>query len=267
MMQTSEKTHIMGVLNCTPDSFYDGNKYLSTEKAIAHAEKMIEEGADIIDIGGESTRPGSEPVSEEEELTRVIPVIRELREKNKEISISIDSYKPTVIEQAIKSGATMVNEITGLQNDDICKIAARYQVPVIIMHMLGTPKNMQQNPQYNDVIKDIMVFLKQQIKKAESYGIRYIILDPGIGFGKTLQHNLEILKRLSEFKVLNKPILIGASRKSFINMIRPTPVEDRLEGTLAAHAVAVMNGANIIRVHDVKEHKKMLVVLDAIVKK
>ncbi len=264
MMPTSGRTLMIGVLNCTPDSFYDGNKYLSAERAIAQAEKMIIEGADIIDIGGESTRPCSEPVSEEEELGRVIPVIKELRRKNKEILISIDSYKPRVIQQAIESGATIVNDITGLQNNDVCKVVARYQVPIIIMHMQGTPKNMQQNPQYNDVINDLMLFFKQQIKKAENYGIKDIILDPGIGFGKTLDHNLEILRRLSEFKLLNKPILVGVSRKSFISMIQPTPVEDRLEGTLAAHAVAVLNGANIVRVHDVKEHRRMLTILDAI---
>lgn len=260
------KTSIMGVLNCTPDSFYDGNKYLSTEKALAYAEKMIADGADIIDIGGESTRPGSEEVSEDKELKRVIPIISELKKRHPTFPCSIDSYKPKVVEQALEAGATIINDITGLQNNDICKIAAKYQVPVIVMHMQGTPKNMQQSPQYDEVVNDIKLFFKQQIEKAEKYSIKDVILDPGIGFGKTLQHNLEILRRLSEFKSLNKPVLIGASRKSFINMIQPTPVEERLEGTLAAHAVAVMHGANIIRVHDVKEHKKMLVVLDAIVK-
>ncbi|MBI3032887.1 dihydropteroate synthase [Candidatus Woesearchaeota archaeon] len=264
LLHSNKKTMIIGILNATHDSFYDGNKYLVLEKAIQHAEKMIQESADIIDIGGESTRPGSEAVSEEEELNRVIPVIKTLREKYPQFPISIDSCKPRVIEQALQAGATIINDITGLQNGDVCMLAAKYQVPVIMMHMQGTPKNMQQNPQYKDVVKDIVDFFKQQIANAEKYGIKEIIVDPGIGFGKTLKHNLEILNRLNEFKQLGKPLLIGASRKSFINMIQPTPVEDRLEGTLAAHAVAVMHGANIVRVHDVKEHKKMLAVLDAI---
>ena len=257
------KTLIMGILNVTPDSFSDGNLFLDAGKAIAHAKQMVKDGADIIDIGGESSRPGSDAVSEEEESRRVSAIIKKLA-KEINVPISIDTYKPKVAEECIKLGASIINDINGLRNEEMIKAAAKYKVPVVIMHMKGTPKTMQHNPVYKDVIEEIKEFFSQQIKKAKKAGIKDIIIDPGIGFGKTAEHNLQILKNLSEFKELNCPILVGTSRKSFIGNITGLPVNERLEGTLAAISIAIINGANIVRVHDVKECKRAAMVADAI---
>ena len=256
------KPLIMGVLNVTPDSFSDGGKFLDADKAVAHAKQMIKDGADIIDIGGESSRPGSDPVSEEEELKRVKPIIERLV-KEIEVPISIDTCKPRVAEECIKLGAKIINDISGL-NKEMRNVAAKYKVPVIIMHMLGSPKTMQENIQYDDIINDIKSFLKDRIDKAKAAGITEIIIDPGIGFGKTTENNLQILKRLDEFKSLGCPVLVGPSRKSFIGNITGLPVTERLEGTLAAISIAVFNGADIIRVHDVKECKRAVQIADAI---
>jgi dihydropteroate synthase len=260
------KTLIMGILNVTPDSFYDGGLYINPLDAVSHALKMEEEGADIIDIGGESSRPGAEPVSEEENLRRVCPVIEKLINKLK-IPISIDTYHPKVAEECIKLGASIVNDITGLRNKEMIEIVAKYKVAVVIMHMKGTPKNMQENPTYTDVVKEIKEYLKKQIEEARKYEINNIIIDPGIGFGKTVEHNIEIIKRLNEFKELGVPILIGPSRKSFIGKILNLPEKERLEGTLAAIAISIYNGANIVRVHDVKEAVRVAKIVDAIIKK
>lgn len=258
-----KRTVIMGVLNVTPDSFSDGGLFFDIEKAIGRAKEMIEEGADIIDIGGESTKPGSEEVFEEEELRRVIPVIEQLV-KEVTVPISIDTYKPKVAQEALTRGVSILNDITGLRNDELIKIAAQYKVPVVIMHMKGTPKDMQKNPVYEDVVEEIREFFKERIKAASAAGITDIILDPGIGFGKTTEHNLQILKRLHEFEELGYPILIGTSRKSFIGAITGLPAQERLEGTLASTVIAAMNGASFVRVHDVKECKKALQIADAI---
>ena len=249
------RTLIMGILNVTPDSFSDGGLFADAGKAVAHARQMVEDGAEIIDVGGESTRPGSDNVSEEEEIKRIKPVIERLV---KEINapISIDTYKPKVAEECLKLGATLVNDITGLRNKDMIKIIAKHKVPVIIMHMKGEPKNMQQNPVYKDAVKEIKEFFNDKINEARSCGIKDIIIDPGIGFGKTTEHNLQILKRLSEFKDFGCPVLVGPSRKSFIGNITGLQVNERLEGTLAAISVAITNGADMIRVHDVKECKR-----------
>ena len=249
------RTLIMGILNVTPDSFSDGGLFADAGKAVAHARQMVEDGAEIIDVGGESTRPGSDNVSEEEELKRIKPVIERLV---KEINapISIDTCKPKVAEECLKLGATLVNDITGLRNKGMIKIIAKHKVPVIIMHMKGEPKNMQQNPVYKDAVKEIKEFFNDKINEARSCGIKDIIIDPGIGFGKTTEHNLQILKRLSEFKDFGCPVLVGPSRKSFIGNITGLQVNERLEGTLAAISVAITNGADMIRVHDVKECKR-----------
>ena len=257
------RTLIMGILNATPDSFSDGGLFVDADKAVNHAKQMVNDGADIIDVGGESSRPGSEPVSEEEELRRVKPVIKRLV-KEVNVPISIDTYKPKVAEECIKSGAHLVNDITGLRNKKMIKVAAKYKVPVVIMHMKGMPKCMQQNPVYKDVVKEIKDFLGERASEAKKAGILEVIIDPGIGFGKTTEHNLQILKRLNEFKSLGCPILSGPSRKSFIGNITGLPVDKRLEGTLAAVSIAVMNGANIVRVHDVKECKRAVQIADAI---
>jgi len=258
------KTKIMGILNVTPDSFLDGGKFIDVEKAVQHAKQMIDEGADIIDVGGESSRPGSDPVSKEEELKRVLDVVRRLS-KEVNVPISIDTYKPEVAEECIKCGAEIVNDISGLRNDKMIEVVAKYGVKVIVMHMLGEPKTMQDNIDYDDVILDIKKFLKERIEKAKLSGIKDIVIDPGIGFGKTVENNLEILRRLKEFKALGCPILVGASRKSFIGKITGLDVDERLEGTIAANVIAVMNGAEILRVHDVKECKRAIQIAEAII--
>jgi dihydropteroate synthase len=263
----SSRTYLMGILNITPDSFSDGGIYLSKTAAVVHALRMQEEGADIIDIGGESTRPGAEKVSMREERKRVIPVIEELSRKLK-IPMSIDTYKSPVAEAALSAGASMVNDISGLRFDKrMPEVVFRYDVPVVIMHIRGTPKNMQNNPSYQALIPEIMEYFREGIEIARNAGISdgKIILDPGIGFGKTVQHNLEIIRRLNEFSGFEKPLLFGPSRKSFIGrVLGDLPVTDRLEGTAAAVAVGVFNGANIIRVHDVQAMKRVVEVVDRI---
>jgi dihydropteroate synthase len=258
-----EKTLIMGILNVTPDSFSDGGLFNTVDIAVAHAKKMVSDGADLIDVGGESSRPGSEPLSEKEELARILPVVTRLVGEVS-VPISIDTYKPLVAETCLKAGAHLINDITGLTNPNMREVASKNNVPVILMHMLGTPKSMQQKPIYQDVLGEIKSFFQKQIATAHKSRIQQIIIDPGIGFGKTVEHNLQILKHLETFKTLGCPILIGPSRKSFIGTITGLPVNERLEGTIAAVTVAVMNGANIVRVHDVKECRRAIQVADAV---
>jgi dihydropteroate synthase len=263
----SKKTYIMGVLNVTPDSFSDGSLYFNKDKAVQHALKLVEDGADIIDIGGESTRPGSEPISAKEEIRRTVPVIKAISKEIK-IPISIDTYKSEVARCALDAGASIVNDISGLRFDpEMPKVVAKYGVPAIIMHIKGRPKDMQQNPVYEALIPEIMDYLRISIRLANKFGIpdNKIIIDPGIGFGKTFEHNLEIIKNLKEFTILGKPVAIGVSRKAFIGKILgDIPPSERLEGTSAAVAISILNGANIIRVHDVKEISKVAKVADAI---
>lgn len=258
-----DKTIIMGILNITPDSFSDGNLFLDFDKAFEHAKQMAKDGAQIIDIGGESTRPGSLPITEKEELKRVKPVIEALS-KEIDIPISIDTYKPKIAEECIKAGADMVNDITGLASKKMLNVVKKYKVPVVVMHMKGKPKTMQKNPSYKDAVNEIKKFLRKRVSIARKEGIKDVIVDPGIGFGKTTEHNLQIIKRLQEFREINCPILIGPSRKSFIGNITGLPVNERLEGTLASISIAIINGANIIRVHDVKECKRTIQIADAI---
>lgn len=266
-LKIGKRTYIMGILNVTPDSFSDGGKFNSLERAIAHAKKMVLEGADIIDVGGESTRPGTNPTPKKVELRRVIPVIKRLVEET-DVPISIDTYKSEVAKHAIDLGANMINDVAFKINPKIAEVAAKYDVPLVIMHMKGKPKNMQKNPQYKDVIGEIKLFLKDCAEYAINMGVdsKKIIIDPGIGFGKTTEHNLEILRRLKEFKSLNYPILIGPSRKSFIGNVLGTEVYERLEGTLASVAISIMNGADIIRVHDVLECVRVARLTDAIIR-
>ncbi|MCG2813963.1 MAG: dihydropteroate synthase [Thermodesulfovibrionales bacterium] len=263
----SKKTYLMGILNVTPDSFSDGGQYFDRTLAIKRAYEMVEEGADIIDIGGESTRPGSEPVPLQEEIARTIPVIEEISKKIK-VPISIDTYKAEVAKRALDAGASIVNDISGLRFDpEMPKVVSQYKVPVVIMHIKGTPKNMQANPQYEALIPEVMDYLRESIRLAVESGIAEdkIIIDPGIGFGKTYDHNLEIIKKLREFTLLEKPLLVGPSRKAFIGKILgDAPASERLEGTAAAVAISILNGANIIRVHDVKEMKRVALVADAV---
>ena len=258
-------TKIMGVLNITPDSFSDGGLYLRPEDAIKRIEEMIGEGAEIIDIGGESSRPGAEPIGEEEELKRVIPVIDAI--KKKKVRFSIDTYRSKVAQEALKRGAEFVNDISGMRFDkNMVKVVSDYNARVIIMHMKGTPKNMQRNPVYEDVIDEIMNFFAERIVFCEKNGLKRenIILDPGIGFGKRLEDNLKILKNLIEFRSFGTPVMIGASRKSFIKGITGAPVDERLAGSLAAVSEAFLQGIDYVRVHDVKETKQYLDVISAI---
>jgi dihydropteroate synthase len=267
-LDLSSRTHLMGVLNVTPDSFSDGDKFFKLEDAVEQGIKMAEEGADIIDVGGESTRPGSDPVTLNEELSRVIPVIRALSEEIHAL-LSIDTYKAEVAKQALDAGAQMINDISALRFDPkMRKIAKEYDVPIVLMHIKGTPKNMQKDPWYEDVIGEITKYLNQSIKMAQDSGMdkEKIIIDPGIGFGKRLEDNLNILKNLKKFSILRCPILVGCSRKSFIGKILDLPVEERLEGSLAALAVVLMNGANMVRVHDVKESRRIARMVDAIIR-
>ncbi len=258
---------IMGVLNITPDSFSDGNKFIRVDKAVDHAIRMMEEGANIIDIGGESTRPGAEKVDIPTELERVIPVIEELR-KRSDIPISIDTNKAEVASKAIQAGASIINDISALRFDEgMVKVLQKYpNVPIILMHMLGTPRTMQKKPSYEDTIEDIMEFFQERIDHCISNKINKnrIILDPGIGFGKRQRDNLIILKKFFEFKSFGLPVLLGASRKSFIGKIYDSKPENRLEGSLAATALAFQNGIDIVRVHDVKQHKFFIQTLQRI---
>lgn len=265
-----QRTCIMGVLNVTPDSFFDKGRFFDSVKAIRHGIDMADDGADIIDVGGESTRPGAKDVSADEELSRVIPVIEALSKKTKTF-ISIDTRKAKVAEAAIKAGADIVNDISGLRYDErMASLIASKGVSVILMHIKGTPQDMQAHPVYKDVIKEISSYLKDSVSIAVKHGIKKdkIAIDPGIGFGKTVVHNCEILRRLGELKSLKLPICIGTSRKSFIGkIIDSDDPDDRLAGTLATCAVAIMNGASILRVHDVREALQTARVTDAIIKK
>ncbi|MCS6831003.1 MAG: dihydropteroate synthase [Armatimonadota bacterium] len=262
-----QRTVVMGILNVTPDSFYDGGRYAHTEAAVQRALQMVEEGADVLDIGGESTRPGSQPVPEEEELRRVLPVIEAVRERT-DVPISIDTTKSRVAARALQAGACLVNDISGLGFDPrMAEVVARYGALCCIMHIQGTPQTMQQNPQYEDVVGDISRYFEQRLTLAEEEGVprENIWLDPGIGFGKTVEHNLEILRRLREFTALGLPLLVGTSRKSFIGrVLGDLPPEERLEGTAATVAIAILNGANAVRVHDVKEMVRVARVTDAV---
>jgi dihydropteroate synthase len=258
-----DKTLIMGILNVTPDSFSDGGAFNTLDAAVSHAKQMVSEGANIIDVGGESSRPGSEPLTEKEELARILPVVTRLV-RQIAVPISIDTYKPGVADACLNAGAHLINDITGLTNPTMRKVVAVQNAPVVMMHMLGTPKVMQQNPVYQDVVGEIKAFFQQQIETAKKTGISQLIIDPGIGFGKTLEHNLQILKHLDAFKTLGCPLLVGPSRKSFIGTITGLPVNERLEGTIAAVTIAVLNGAHIVRVHDVKECRRALQVVEAV---
>jgi len=267
-LDIGKRTLVMGILNVTPDSFSDGGLFLDTEMAVDHGIKMSEEGADIIDVGGESTRPGSSPVPLDEELDRVIPVIKRLSQRIS-IPISIDTYKARVAREAIQAGARIINDISALKFDpEMIRVFREEGVPVILMHIKGTPKDMQRDPHYDNVVEEIYEYLKERVFFAESNGVdgSKIIIDPWIGFGKTWKHNLLILKHLSAFKGLGKPILIGTSRKLFIGKIIDKGVTERDEGTAATIAVSIMNGADIVRVHDVGRMIRVVRMTDAILR-
>ena len=274
-LELGKKTLAMGVVNITPDSFSDGGDFFSTDRAIVQGEKLARDGADIVDVGGESTRPYSEGVSLQEELNRVIPVIKALAARIS-VPISIDTTKSEVARQALEAGASLINDISALRLDpQMTQVAVEYGVPVIVMHMLGSPKNMQLSPSYDDVVAECMDFLQQCVQDAVAQGIDRgkLIIDPGIGFGKTFDHNLTLLRRLSEFQRLDLPILVGTSRKAFIrdrlktdNGEVPHPQDPIVEtGSQATVCAAAMNGAHIVRVHDVANSRATLKLVDAII--
>jgi len=272
-LDIGSRTLVMGILNLTPDSFYDGGKYFGIDDALNRARKMIDDGADIIDVGGESTRPNSSCISADEEISRIVPLIKELS-KETQIPISIDTYKAKVADKAIKAGAQIVNDISGLQADkEMAKIAAAHNTPIIIMHIKGRPHDFPKDPVYSQLIPEIISFLECRIEYSIKSGIAHdkIIIDPGIGFGKGAKHNIEILRQLNKFKCMNLPILIGTSRKSFIEKVLE-PSDDihikennsSLIGTLVTLIIAVSNGANIVRVHDVKEAIQVIKMYESI---
>ncbi|MDU7252777.1 MAG: dihydropteroate synthase, partial [Clostridium sp.] len=253
-----ENLKVMGIINCTPDSFYEGSRKNSIEEALKTAEKMLKEGAEILDIGGESTRPGSDPVDEEEEIKRVVPVIKEIKNKFKDAIISIDTYRANTAKAAIEAGADIVNDISAMKYDEnMVKVVKEYNVPVILMHVKGKPKDMQIDPVYKDLMKEIHLYFSERIDYCRIHGIteNKIILDPGIGFGKTVEHNLKIMNRIEELKSFNLPVLLAASRKATIGKVLGNlPTEERLEGTIALSCLAVDAGLQMVRVHDVKEN-------------
>ena len=248
----------MGILNVTPDSFSDGGRFFSIEKAVTHADQLIAEGADILDIGGESTRPGAEPLTLKDELDRVLPVLRAIR-KTSDIPISIDTYKAAVAKAALDEGADIINDISGMTMDDgIADVAAQNDAPLVVMHIRGTPSHMQNNPTYENVVFEVKQFLESQCAKAQLIGANKLIIDPGFGFGKRYEDNFTLLKNLRTFTALGYPLMAGTSRKSFLGKAFDAPPANRLEGTLISNIYAVQQGATLLRVHDVSSMKRAL---------
>lgn len=259
------KVKVMGILNVTPDSFSDGGQFTSFDSALKQVEQMIVNGVDIIDIGGESTRPGAVEVYIREEISRVIPLLKAIKSRF-DISVSIDTSKAEVMAEAISYGADMINDVRALQNKGCLEVVAQSDIAICLMHMQGMPRTMQENPEYNDIIGDILEFFKQRIVCCEQKGINKerLVLDPGFGFGKTVAHNYEVLAKIAQFNVLGLPVLAGISRKSMIGNLLNRDVNERLAGSLAAAIVAVQQGANIIRVHDVQESVDVINILKAV---
>ena len=264
----SERTLVMGILNVTPDSFSDGGRFLGERAAVDHGVTMAEWGADIVDVGGESTRPGSDPVSVEVEIERVVPAIERLARHLPGIPISIDTRKPEVAAAALAVGATIVNDVSAGSDPEMFELAGQNGAGIVLMHMKGDPKSMQDAPSYDDVVAEVHEYLRERIEAAEFTGIEpeRIVVDPGIGFGKDLEHNLELLRRIDTFLDLGRPLLVGPSRKRFLGTLLDLPEDERVEGTAAAVAWSVSRGAHVVRVHDVKEIVRVVRVIDAIAK-
>jgi dihydropteroate synthase len=262
-----KKVEIMGVINANDDSFFSDSRFVDGN-AIKKIEEMIEEGADIIDLGGVSSRPNAAVVSASEEMQRLQPILDAIKENKlyEKVKFSIDSYTPEVVKYALQSGFTIINDITGFENDELCKLCAEYNATAVVMHMQGTPQTMQESPYYDDVVLDIYKYLEKQVQKLENFGVKNVILDVGIGFGKSLDDNIRLIKHLEHFRLLGKELLVGASRKSMIDKITSSEVQNRLAGTLTIHLEAIKNGASIVRVHDVYEHKQALAVYQALQK-
>jgi dihydropteroate synthase len=258
-------TELMGVVNVTPDSFSDGGLYLDPEAAVAHGRRLVEDGAEILDVGGESTRPGADPVGEEEELRRVVPVIQGLA--GSQALISVDTSKAAVAAAALDAGAGIVNDVTALRGDpEMAALCAERGATVVLMHMLGEPRTMQEDPRYGDVVAEVKAFLGARLEGAIAAGIdeERVWLDPGIGFGKTGAHNMQLLRRLGELREIGRPLVVGTSRKSFIGKLDGSPADQRLGGTIASSVLAAAGGADVLRVHDVAEMRQALRVATAI---
>jgi dihydropteroate synthase len=264
----SERTLVMGILNVTPDSFSEDGTFFDAEEAVRHAAQMVSDGADIVDVGGESTRPGSDPVPADEEIRRVQPVIDRIVEQNPAVPISIDTRKAEVAERALTAGATIVNDVSAGGDPGMFDVVREHDAAIVLMHMKGEPKTMQQAPEYEDVVGEVHEFLRERVEAAEFAGIdaERIAIDPGIGFGKTLEHNLEVMRRIDAFLDLGRPVLVGPSRKRFIGALLDASEEERVEGTIGAVAWLVSRGAHVVRVHDVREVVRAVRVIDAIVR-
>ncbi len=262
----SERTLVMGILNVTPDSFSDGGRFEDADAAIAHAGRMIEDGADLLDVGGESTRPGSEPVPVDEEIARVLPVIERLADLHPAVPISIDTRKADVTAAALDAGATVVNDVSAGADPELFEVVNDHDAAIVLMHMQGDPKTMHEAPSYDDVVAEVHEYLRERIEAAGFAGIdpERILIDPGIGFGKDLDHNLELIHRIDALLDLGRPVLVGPSRKRFIGTLLDLPEDERVEGTAAAVAWMIARGAHVVRVHDVKEIVRVVRVIDAI---
>lgn len=256
----------MGIINATPDSFSDGGRYTDVNRAMDRIHIMIKNGAEIIDVGGESTRPGADPVSEQEEIDRVMPLLEKAIPVFKKAEFSIDTTKYEVAKKALESGVKLVNDVSGLQKEPrLADLCAEFEATYVLMHSQGDPKTMQKNPEYEDVIQDVTAFFEKQLEEIKKRGVHKIILDPGIGFGKTQEHNLKLIAHLDKFQIFGLPILVGASRKSMIGkLLDGRPADDRLAGTIALHYHALTKGANILRVHDVKEASDSIRIFNAV---
>jgi dihydropteroate synthase len=264
----SERTLVMGILNVTPDSFSENGRFFDSEEAVRHGAQMVSDGADVVDVGGESTRPGSESVSVDEEIRRVVPVIERILQQNPDIPISIDTRKAEVADRALAAGATVVNDVSAGGDPKMFDVVRRHDAAMVLMHMKGEPKTMQQSPEYDDVVGEVHELLRERIEAAEFAGIdpERIAIDPGIGFGKNLEHNLDVMRRVDAFLDLGRPVLVGPSRKRFIGAILDALEDERLEGTIGAVAWLVSCGAHVVRVHDVREVVRAVRVIDAIVR-
>lgn len=262
-----DHTRVMGVLNVTPDSFSDGGRYFEPDVALRHGLDLVDHGADLLDIGGESTRPGSDPVPAEEEWRRIGGVIRDLAGKT-DVPVSVDTMKPEIAAKAIKAGASIVNDVSGLRDPAMARVAAEGRAGVVVMHMLGNPKTMQEHPQYTDVVGEVRTFLIERSRVLEASGVNpaAIALDPGVGFGKAVEHNLDLLHHLDRIVALGHPVVVGVSRKSFIERLGGSEPGERLSGSIAAATVAVTKGAHVVRVHDVRETVRAMRVADALVR-
>lgn len=256
-----ESPLIMGIINITPDSFYDGGRYLLYDAAIERSEKLIAEGADMLDLGAASTRPGAEEVTPDEELKRLLPVLEYLVKNHPGFPVSIDTFHASVAKETLEKGASLINDISGGADPAMYPIVAEYKVPYVLMHIQGTPKTMQQNPHYEDIVSEVFEYFNERIKKLRIGGVSQIIIDPGFGFGKTVEHNYTLLQHIHKFKNLGLPVMAGVSRKSMINKVLKTKPENALAGTVSLNTLALLQGADILRVHDVKEARQVILLV------